>query len=120
MIILILLLGAICLPLLWMCLTSVEPNLILPERMERGEVYEIGETIVVMNHEDYYDMLCKSMEAETKHGEWIEIGTISHSYKCSVCGRTLFHTTVGKNHVTEYYPYCHCGAKMKGAEDERG
>ena len=61
-----------------------------------------------------------SIDIEPKRGEWIEIGTISHSYKCSVCGRTLFHTTVGKNHVTEYYPYCHCGAKMKGAEDERG
>lgn len=51
-------------------------------------------------------------------GEWIEIGTISHSYKCSVCGRTLFHITVGKNHVAKYYPYCHCGARMKGADDD--
>lgn len=51
-------------------------------------------------------------------GEWIDIGTISHSYKCSVCGRTLFHITVGKNHVAKYYPYCHCGAKMRGVDNE--
>ena len=57
------------------------------------------------------------MEADRPQGEWIEIGTISHSYKCSVCGRTLFHITVGKNHVAKYYPYCHCGAKMKGADE---
>lgn len=56
--------------------------------------------------------------ADRPQGKWIEIGTISHSYKCSVCGRTLFHITVGKNHVAKYYPYCHCGARMKGADDE--
>ena len=56
--------------------------------------------------------------ADRPQGEWISIGTISHSYKCSVCGRTLFHTTVGKSHVAKYYPYCHCGARMKGASDD--
>ena len=38
---------------------TIEPNLILPERMDRGECYEVGETIVVLNHDDYYDLLCK-------------------------------------------------------------
>lgn len=56
--------------------------------------------------------------ADRPKGEWIEIGTISHSYKCSVCGRTLFNITVGKNHVAKYYPYCHCGAQMRGEQDE--
>ena len=37
---------------------SIEPNLILPEQMGRGDIYEVGETIVVMNHDDYYDLLC--------------------------------------------------------------
>ena len=40
---------------------TVEPNLILPERMERDEVYDVGETITVMNHEDYMEMFCKAM-----------------------------------------------------------
>ena len=43
---------------------AVEPNLILPERMERGEMYEVGDTIVVMNSQDYYDLLCKSWADE--------------------------------------------------------
>ena len=44
---------------------KTEPNLILPERMERGERFEVGETIVVMNRDDYYDLLCKSWKDET-------------------------------------------------------
>lgn len=31
-----------------------------------------------------------------KTGKWIEIGTITHSYKCSVCGRMLVSITDGK------------------------
>lgn len=123
MIILILLLGAICLPLLWMCLTSVEPNLILPERMERGEVYEIGETIVVMNHEDYYDMLCKSMEAETKHGEWIygeHDVAMCDGYRCDRCGFFVpwdyEHKSI--DFINDYHFCPYCGCRMKGADDE--
>ena len=52
------------------------------------------------------------IKANRPQGEWLDIGTFSHSYKCSVCGRTLFNITVGKNHVAKYYPYCHCGARM--------
>lgn len=71
---------------------------------------------------DYRDMLLESVgtlpSADRPQGQWIDIGTFSHSYKCSVCGRTLFNITVGKNHVAKYYPYCHCGARMKGANDD--
>lgn len=89
---------------------SIEPNRILPERMERGDIYEVGETIVVMNHDDYYDLLCKSWEP--KRGEWI--GTrIGHypGYECSLC-----HYGVQPWNTTRYCP--NCGAKMKGADDE--
>jgi DNA-directed RNA polymerase subunit RPC12/RpoP len=72
--------------------------------------------------EDFQRKLIERMNAlpsaDRPQGEWIDIGTISHSYKCSVCGRTLFHITVGKSHVAKHYPYCHCGARMKGADDE--
>ena len=44
---------------------KTESNLILPERMERGERFEVGETIVVMNRDDYYDLLCKSWKDES-------------------------------------------------------
>jgi ribosomal protein S27E len=46
-------------------------------------------------------------------GEWIDIGTWSNSYKCSVCGRTLINITDGKNNVSKHYPFCHCGADMR-------
>lgn len=53
---------------------------------------------------------------ERKTGTWIEIGTITHSYKCSVCGRMLVSIADGKNKVVEHYPFCHCGAKMEGEQ----
>lgn len=53
---------------------------------------------------------------ERKTGKWIEIGTITHSYKCSVCGRMLVSIADGKNKVVEHYPFCHCGAKMEGEQ----
>lgn len=55
-----------------------------------------------------------SAQPERKKGEWIEISLISHSYKCSECGRLLVNITDGKNNVARNYPYCHCGADMRG------
>ena len=51
-------------------------------------------------------------------GKWIEISKFNHSYKCSICGRTLINVTDGKNTVTKNYPFCHCGADMRDQEDE--
>ena len=55
-----------------------------------------------------------TIQPERKKGEWIEISSINHTYKCSECGRLLVNVTDGKNNVSKHYPYCHCGAKMKG------
>lgn len=82
---------------------SIEPNRILPERMERGDIYEVGETIVVMNHDDYYDLLCKSWEP--KRGEWVEDGGIE---KCNQCG---------ERKEFPHWNFCpNCGADMRGDE----
>lgn len=51
-------------------------------------------------------------------GHWIEIASSNHTYKCSVCGRLLVNITDGKNNVAKNYPYCHCGADMRGGEDD--
>jgi hypothetical protein len=97
---------------------TIEPNLILPERMERGECYEVGETIVVMNHDDYYDLMCRAMENEPKQGEWImndiqraeDTDNGNYQYTCSVCGYGDIHA------MTQEVPYCWwCGSPMKGA-----
>lgn len=51
--------------------------------------------------------------ADRPVGEWIPMTVSSgrDSWKCSVCGRRAR----GK---TKNLPYCHCGARMKGADDE--
>lgn len=36
-------------------------------------------------------------------------------YKCSVCGRQeVINGLCKERNPVEHYPYCHCGAKMKG------
>lgn len=59
-----------------------------------------------------------SAEPERKKGEWIELGNSSHNYICSLCGRMLVGVTDGKNRVAKNYPFCHCGADMRGGHDE--
>ncbi len=54
---------------------------------------------------------------QPKQGKWIEVALSNHTYKCSVCGRLLVNITDGKNNVAKNYPYCHCGADMRGNED---
>jgi len=52
-------------------------------------------------------------------GRWIEMLSYkNHTYKCSECGRLLVNITDGRNNVSKHYPYCHCGADMKGEPNE--
>ena len=55
-----------------------------------------------------------SAQPERIKGHWIEITLSNHTYKCSVCGRLLVNIPDGKNNVAKNYPYCHCGADMRG------
>ena len=69
-----------------------DPNLILPERVERDEVYDVGETITVMNHEDYMEMFCKAMMWDAygdkpRQGEWIDINAEESKARCSNCNK---------------------------------
>ena len=63
-----------------------------------------------------FDML-PTIQPERQKGEWIEISSINHTYKCSKCGRLLVNVTDGKNNVSKHYPYCHCGADMRGEQE---
>ena len=58
-----------------------------------------------------------SAQPERQRGEWIEISSINHTYKCSECGRLLVNITDGRNNVSKHYPYCHCGADMRGESE---
>ena len=51
-------------------------------------------------------------------GRWIEMLSYKHTYKCSECGRLLVNITDGRNNVSKNYPYCHCGADMRGEQNE--
>ena len=58
-----------------------------------------------------------SAQPERIKGHWVEIASSNHTYKCSVCGRLLVNITDGKNNVAKNYPYCHCGADMRGEQE---
>ena len=59
-----------------------------------------------------------TIESERKKGKWLELTNTNHTYVCSVCGRTLVNIIDGKNKVTKNYPFCHCGADMRGEQDD--
>lgn len=64
------------------------------------------------SEKDFMD-LCREVDRGRRTGIWIPM-TVSggrDSWKCSICGRRAR----GK---LENLPYCHCGAKMKGADKD--
>ena len=92
-----------------------------------GYIDEIRkDTIIVRNDGGYFGTIpsevitgeLPSAQPERIKGHWVEILSSNHTYKCSVCGRLLVNITDGKNNVAKNYPYCHCGADMRGKQDE--
>lgn len=53
---------------------------------------------------------------EVVHGRWEQVQrwATKAKYRCSVCGREIMSAT--KVNI-EKYPYCHCGADMRGDGD---
>lgn len=51
-----------------------------------------------------------------KVGKWIEVTDTEFGvgYKCSECGRFILTESVDGRKLKDY-PYCHCGAEMRGA-----
>lgn len=51
-------------------------------------------------------------------GEWIYRFSLEGDkfYDCSVCGRQVIINVLcnQERDASDFYPYCHCGAKMKG------
>ena len=60
---------------------------------------------------------------EHKVGKWVlndnqgvqAVGYLT--YHCSECNREISSKYHGKMSLLKEYPYCHCGAKMEGAEN---
>lgn len=67
----------------------------------------------------YQDGLEDGLQDIREQGEWIKItkdGITPAEYTCSNCGRTV------KSYYDDYfivkeYPFCHCGAKMRGGTE---
>ena len=59
-----------------------------------------------------------SATPQPKVGHWIKEKSLngwdSHSYQCSVCGRSIHLDT--EIETLDDYSYCHCGAKMEEEE----
>ena len=61
--------------------------------------------------------ICKQEEPERMKGKWIRItqGATLEKYMCPFCHRTI--ETYGVEELLKIrYPYCHCGADMRGEE----
>ncbi len=59
-----------------------------------------------------------TIDPERKMGKWIEEqrGIKVTQYRCSECGR-LVRDDTGYD-VAKDYPFCHCGADMRGGQDD--
>lgn len=78
-----------------------------PDSEWRKKHYEISYNQGYVDACKYYENLL-----ERKKGKWIEFPN-HMAYKCSECGR-IIQTTDGRRNVSKHYPFCHCGANMKG------
>lgn len=58
-----------------------------------------------------------AVEQERKKGKWIltEKGAVVSLYECSICGRSIINDTGYV--VYKDYPFCHCGADMRGGDE---
>lgn len=79
------------------------------EELERSKHWD-GHT-----EKDVTRLLSLPTVEERKTGKWIRFPNHC-AYKCSECGRIIA-TTDGKNNVCKHFPYCHCGAEMRGTKD---
>lgn len=68
-----------------------------------------------------------TVDAEpVRHAYWKLISTRKNKYnfrflyKCSDCGRLIQIYSEEPLQMADIYPYCHCGAKMDGKENENG
>ena len=59
-----------------------------------------------------------SVTPTRKVGKWIKVTDTEFGigYKCSECGRFILTESVDGRKLKDY-PYCHCGAEMRGSEE---
>lgn len=78
------------------------------------EIIDNAPTVVEDYDTGYQDGLEDGLNDIRPQGEWINLIDIKNLYKCSICGRTIGLTY---NETLSDYPFCHCGADMRGKEE---
>lgn len=77
------------------------------------ELELIAKVTVWNDRREAIEMAIEALQAETKHGRWIDRGTVCQRYECSVCGDQHDWLILPNN--INFCP--NCGAKMKGEEE---
>lgn len=73
-----------------------------------------------LENKDYpeaFELAIKALEETRPKGEWLpkgrwRIDPQCIEYTCSICGRRIM--IEERLNVIEQYPFCHCGADMRG------
>lgn len=84
---------------------------------DKDEVYTNGsELIPVFRVKQWLEHISSTTPQELRKGKWIiYLSTaIEDFYQCSECGRMVY---VKQTDSIKNYPYCHCGADMRGEEE---
>ena len=93
------------------------------------EVQTDGRHICPYLSDDEVKQPCLQAPCERPQGEWIKEDDekLEGWYRCSKCGRrvedltddVVIHAGCEDYTIADIYPYCHCGADMRGTEDSR-
>lgn len=81
--------------------------------VEEVSVIEFKEPLPMVKAQKIVKALSKRQQGEWVYHEEPDYSTEDDCivyYQCSVCGRRIYSSTVN----VKDYPFCHCGAKMKG------
>ena len=88
------------------------------DALEKSKKTYFDRTVIIGKMQDIVNNL-PSAEPERKKGKWIRItqGAMPEQYICPFCHRTVEVYDVEKL-LSIRYPYCHCGADMRGEQNE--
>lgn len=80
--------------------------------LDHKRVHSLNEPRAVLINEAL-DLAIKALEEQDKKGEWIIVDDCGQFIaKCSVCGR------IEDSRLIKDYPFCHCGADMRGEKND--
>lgn len=76
-----------------------------------------GETLVLTDKRGFTRAVRLLPYEERSHGRWVfkDLHNGKTWYECSICGRKIH---VGDKVQLSDFPFCHCGADMRGDEEE--